>query len=291
MAETVINSPRSRRPRSSKAVPRRRVPAKRPATKAASKSAVTEAEIKAKLDEIHHRHPSTIVPEVEPMIARSRRTLIISVVVIMAMVIGGWLWSLQYSLRLPQPTAEQQAQAQQWRALKQELQASFSSITDNLAAAKEQPVLDQSQIKLDAGVVEDVEEKLVADQVVDWVSYRNFDGGVTVKYPPDWIQTASKDAAMLTLSSDKQTITITTIPKATRPIVAADQTEVFFIGNIPGTLYRETTVDGLRLTVVASLTDLNYDLVAVGTGANLDEQIFTLLTKTITVAPFEPVAE
>jgi|GEM_PF-1534400 len=286
MADIVVTSPRPRRSRAASAKPRRRS-----AAKPTSEPVVTEAEIKAKLDAAKHKRPAASAPAADAVVVHSRRTLVIAISAIMVVIIGGWLWSLQYSLRLPELTPEQQARAQQWQTLKQELQTSFSSIKDNLASAKELPeIVGQSQLKLDAGAVENVEEQLVADAVTDWVSYRNFDGGLTVKYPPSWQQATGQDAA-LTLKGDKQTVAIATTPKAVRPEVTADQTEVFFIGSTPGTLYRETTAIGPRLTVVVPLIEQNVDLVVIGSGANLDEQTFTLLTKTITIAPPAPVAE
>ena len=173
--------------------------------------------------------------------------------------------------------------------LRQELETSFTSITRSLTAVQEQQVLsNQAPVALDAQTVGNVEQQLVADQVTDWVSYRNFDNGLTVKYPPTWQRVASDDPATVAVQQGDQTIQITTTPTALRPAVPAEQTEVFFVGNVPGTLYRTTTATGPRLTVVAPFATIPTDLVVVGSGAALDEATFTLLVKTISITPATP---
>lgn len=289
MAETVSPPSAARRVRRTKKIPGA---TRRRAVKRASKAIPTtdEQAVKAAFDVAHHHSP-VATPIDDSAAIRSRRTLIIAVIGVMLIIVAGWVWSLRYSLRLPDPTADQQAQAAQWQALRQELETSFTSITDSLAAVREQQTeVAQTAVMLDAQAVGEVEKQLIADQVADWVSYRNFDNGLTVKYPPTWQRATGDDSATIVFRHESQTIRITTTATATRPAVPAEQTEVFFIGTVPGTLYRENTSSGSRLTVVAPFSAIPTEVVAEGTGTPLDEATFTLLVKTISITPAAPAA-
>ncbi len=152
----------------------------------------------------------------------SKTVFIVAVIAIIVFfaVVAGWVWSLRYSLQVPEPTAEEIEQQAEWDELRSDLDETLSDIRQRFDDLQEQQTADEADApQFSQEAIDLITEQLSSVDTSDWSTYSNFDHGFTLKYPADWQQDSGSDGVTFTNPQTDEQVAIAVAAEIPQPAV------------------------------------------------------------------------